>query len=107
MASQFGKKHWWRVSDDKSNPGYDSNRCYSGIDSAYICCCAADGGGVTDLLLIPPITLSVVNHCVGKETMLQQSTCEGRLNAVESIVGRDKWFLISMPDLILKGIFIF
>ena len=54
----------------------------------------------TDLLLNPPITLSVVNHYVGRETMLQQSTCEGRLNAVESIVGRDKWFLISMPDLI-------
>ena len=52
---------------------------------------------MTDLLLNPPITLLDVNHFVGRETMLQQSICERRFESVEQIVGRDKWFLISMP----------
>ncbi len=47
---------------------------------------------MTDLLLNPPITLSDVNHFVGRETMFKELTCESRINSVELIVGRDKWF---------------
>ena len=62
---------------------------------------------MTHLLLNSPITLLDVNLIVGKETMFKQSTCEGIKNSVESIVGRDKWFLISMPDLVQRRIFYF
>ena len=62
---------------------------------------------MTDFLLNPPITLLDVNHFVDRETMMQQSTCERKFESVESIVGRDKWFLISMPDLVQRRIFYF
>lgn len=52
------------------------------------------------LLLESPITLSDVYHFVGRETMFKELTYQRRINLVELIVGRDKWFSIHMPEVI-------
>lgn len=54
---------------------------------------------MTVLSLNPPIIMTFVNLYGWLITMFKELTCESRINSVELIVGKDKWFLISMPGL--------
>ena len=95
-----------RGSDEQNNPRNNSNRSDCGTDIAYIWSCVADGGGVTDLLLNPPIIMTVVNLYGWLITMLQQLIYQSRINVVKLIVGRVRRFIISMPEVITIRTFV-